>query len=385
MIKDIFNFIKIVISWLLSKFIKEYDDCWLICERGSDARDNGYFFFEYLTKKSSNINAIYVIDKNSPDYEKVSMLGKCIQFNSINHGVAYFKSKYLVSTHQLFCKPNWRGFTLFEEKIGKARGKKIFLQHGITKDYMNSLLFENLKADLFICGAKPEYNFVINKLGYNHMNAKYTGFARFDRLFNNQVVNHNKTILLMPTWRNYLNSLNDDDFVKTSYYLHYTSLLKNKDLNKYLSDNDIKLIFYPHYEIQKRIYLFNELFTNNIIVADFANYDVQNLLISCDMLITDYSSVFFDVAFMQKKVIYYHFDYDEYRKNHYAEGYFNYEQGFGPIAKDEKNLVTIINETFDKPLEKKYLNRINNFFEFRDNHNSDRIYYEIVNNLGDDD
>ena len=42
------------------------------------------------------------------------------------------------------------------------------------------------------------------------------------------------------------------------------------------------------------------------------------------MLITDYSSIFFDFGYLNKPVIYSHFDYNEYRANHFRKGYFDY-------------------------------------------------------------
>ena len=62
------------------------------------------------------------------------------------------------------------------------------------------------------------------------------------------------------------------------------------------------------------------------------NYDVQDLLKRSKILITDYSSVFYDFAYMKKEVIYYQFDYNDFFKKHYEIGNFNFEKnGFGPI------------------------------------------------------
>lgn len=40
---------------------------YLVSERGTDARDNGYHFFKYLRRQHPEIEAYYVIDKSSPD------------------------------------------------------------------------------------------------------------------------------------------------------------------------------------------------------------------------------------------------------------------------------------------------------------------------------
>ena len=38
----------------------KYRELWLVCERGNDARDNGYWFYRYLKEKHPEINARYV-------------------------------------------------------------------------------------------------------------------------------------------------------------------------------------------------------------------------------------------------------------------------------------------------------------------------------------
>ena len=44
---------------------------WIICERGYDARDNGYHFYKYMKENHPEQKVYYIIDKNSADYRKV--------------------------------------------------------------------------------------------------------------------------------------------------------------------------------------------------------------------------------------------------------------------------------------------------------------------------
>ena len=184
----------------------------------------------------------------------------------------------------------------------------------------------------------------------------------------------------MPTWRENLYHLSDSEFINSNYYKRYISLINNKEIDKMLKNNGFKLIFYPHYEIQKRINLFKTT-NKNVIIANSYDYSVPELLKQTSLLITDFSSVFFDVAFMGKPIIYYHFDYDDYRKNHYKEGYFSYKNdGFGDICINEKEILSKIEEYFNNnfKIEKKYLDRIDSFFVYKDKNNCERIYNEII-------
>ena len=95
------------------------------------------------------------------------------------------------------------------------------------------------------------------------------------------------------------------------------------------------------------------------------------------LLITDYSSIFFDFAFIRKPVIYTHFDYEKYRKIYYNKGFFDFDYNldwFGPVRKD---IGCTINEIIFEMehncmIRQKYLTRIDKFFAFSDQNNSER-------------
>ena len=99
-------------------------------------------------------------------------------------------------------------------------------------------------------------------------------------------------------------------------------------------------------------------------------------------MITDYSSVSFDFAYLKKPIIYTQFDKKEFYKDKFhKKGYFNDKKdGFGDISLNYKTTVnTIINYIKnDCKLDNEYLNRINEFYNFFDKNNSKRVYEEIL-------
>jgi len=100
------------------------------------------------------------------------------------------------------------------------------------------------------------------------------------------------------------------------------------------------LVFYPHIEMQKHLAQFHTD-SARVYLADSTTHDVQQLLLDCALLITDYSSVFFDVAYLEKPELYYQFDETEFRQYHYKQGYFDYRRdGFGPVCTTEEALKT---------------------------------------------
>lgn len=362
---------------------------WLFCDRPTEAKDNAYVFFEYVRKNYPNINSYYLIDKNyENDFEKVKKIGNVIEYNSLKHKIYFILSKKLLSSHRGFIEP-W-DYQSFKKYFLKVTPKKdfIFLQHGIIfNDVRNSLEKRNPRnnLDLFICGAKVEYDHINENYGYLSEEVAYTGLARFDKLY---ISNEKNQILLMPTWRNGIvqpswvkkKIVSDEKFLSSEYYQRYYDLINDDELIIFLEKNDINLVFYPHYEVQQYLKYFKSK-SNRIIIANKESYDVQNLLLESKLLITDFSSVFFDFAYMEKPIIYYQFDKDYFFNNHYKKGYFSYEKhGFGPITETKKDLIENIKKNIKNNfyMDEKFKKRTRNFFELKDQKNCERIFNEVV-------
>lgn len=364
-----------IIIFPMSLLYNKNRKIFLVSERGTDARDNGYHFFKYLNEKHPEVESYFVIDKDSPDYKKVSELGKVIQWKSLKHRFLFIGAKYKISTHIMGYSPDIDFYNKLNEFIPLI-GKKIFLQHGIISNDLPQLYQEKTRLDLFICGAQPEYEFIKNTFHYKNEEVRYTGLARYDAL--NEYSTQNQ-ILVMPTWRMWLNNMTESEIANSSYVKEWKKLLSNQKLIHILKDRKITLFFYPHYEMQKHIRLFQSI-DDSIVIADFSSYDVQNLLKTSKLLITDYSSIFFDFAYMKKPCVYYHFDRELYWKKHYKKGYFDYDKdAFGKITCDVDSLVEeiikIINNNF--AVDSVYRNNANRCFQIRDGNNCERIFFEI--------
>lgn len=349
----------------------------LICERGTDARDNGYFFFEYLKKCHNEIESYYIITKDSPDRKKLEKYGDSIvTYRSFRNYRVYSRATHLISTHVHGYHPEVPLFNRLENVFGINRKKYcISLKHGITKDYIPGLQYSETKLDLLICGAKPEYDYMKQTYGYPDNNLQYTGFCRFDRLM---VFKCKKQILVMPTWRNWLNK---DNFLESEYYEAYSDLLTDKNLHQLLEENDLTLVFYPHHELQPYVHHFKKAASySRIVIADKNHFDVQTLLKESLLLITDYSSVFFDFAYMRKPIIYYQFDIEKYREVHYSQGYFRYEEGFGPLVTDQADLIREIEENVinDCKMADYYLELVDEYFPLHDSNNCERVFNSIL-------
>ncbi len=380
-LKNVFLYILLwPIAAMLRTNNKAYHHLWLVMERGFDARDNAYWFFRYLREQQPQINAYYVISKNSPDYDRVARLGKTVAWGSVRHYLMYLAADKLIGSHVQPASPDLMVYYHLRQIGIRPRGKQIFLQHGIIMNEMNWMRYPNMKVDFFTSGGKMEYEYLVSEFGFPEGVIQYTGLCRFDNLIHSN--NPSKEILVMPTWRG-SDYPNGDRFYETAFYRHFQSMLENPRLLNLLEERNLRLIFYPHIELQKELDKFNSP-SERVVLANWEKYDVQTLLMRCNLLVTDYSSVFFDAGYMEKPVIYYQFDMEDFQKYHYKEGYFSFEKyGFGPVVQTEDELMDAIENSAgnDFLMQKKYRDRLELFYPVRDEKNCERTY-QIINNIG---
>lgn len=350
---------------------------WLVCEDKNEARDNGYHFFKWVRENRPKQKIAYAINKKSPDYEKVKGLGKVISYGTLSHWFWYIVADKNISS-QKGGKPNAAVCYFFEVTLGLRKKNRVFLQHGITINKGEWLFYPNTKMWRFITACKPEHEFIKEHFGYPEENIKLLGFARFDSLHG--VETDKNLILVMPTWRNWLGRESRDNkdlrFEDTEYFQRWNGFLKDERLHELLTTYDKKLLFYPHRNMQKFLSFFKG--GERIEIADWKKYDIQDLLKRSALMITDYSSVFFDFSYMKKPVLFYQFDESEFREKQYAEGFFDYKNT--PLGKwmDNKDaLLGYLEEELKKGLLPLDDSAVESVFPLLDNENCKRIYREI--------
>lgn len=145
-----------------------------------------------------------------------------------------------------------------------------------------------------------------------------------------------KVIIYLPTFRD-------------------SNLKKNKTIienicgyNDILEQNNILLLIKPHLNERISINLRNK----KSIVFINSNEDIYPLLSISDALITDYSSVFFDYLLLNKPIIFFPYDYEEYLKNDRELYVDYYEEIAGPAFMDFSDVIKEIIETINLPKEK---------------------------------
>ena len=393
-IKHYFEYIvcleKLIIAFVYILFHKRelYGlDIWLIQEKHTEARDNGYHLFKYVREEYPELNVFYSITKDSADRKKLEHLENLIDSDTIKHYIFYLSAKYNIGSQKFGACPYPTDWVNRFHFLCRKDQKVIFLQHGIIKDAAPGLDYYKTKFDLFVCSSQREYSYVHNDLNYPENNVKLVGLCRFDGLINSIP---KKYILIMPTFRQWLAAQHREQFAtneeckrfkESKFYKEYAALLTDQSLISEAKKNDFKMIFYMHYSLQSYTPVFDNLNNDIVIIADRKKYDVQKLMVESSIMVTDFSSVFFDFAYMGKPELYFQFDEDEFREKHYGNGYFDYRRdGFGPVFINKNDVVDYLIRLMQSGcnMEQIYNDRVNSFFIYRDQCNCKRNYDAIM-------
>ena len=138
-----------------------------------------------------------------------------------------------------------------------------------------------------------------------------------------------KIILYAPTWR-------DNQYDSESGYV-YDNPVDFEFLRKELGDDYI-ILFRAHYLVADNF----DFAAYDGFIYDVSQYDdINELYVISDILITDYSSVFFDYAILERPMLFYMYDMEEYR-DEMRGFYLNVEDLPGPVLRNEKELVKAI-------------------------------------------
>jgi len=362
------------------------------------------FIKERNKKKITLINTNYsgsnsiAMFKNIPDYIANKYNVKLInQSNNDEFMQRIVESDVVITTEgnyhfnkKLFNKEQkvvdlWHGFPL--KAMGYADKGELF------KDYINNI-WENVN---YIGSYSELFNIAMNKCINTQMDKyKILGAPRNDFLFKcNGKKNlyylfnkkfHNKLVVFyMPTYRYSSRGNRKEGNRRWDNYFDF-DYFEEDGFNKFLMKNDIELIIKLH--PADEAYIINKIeVSSNIQVLTSAmliknNIDLYEILNGCDLLITDYSSAYFDLLLLDKPVIFTPTDFKEYEKN---RGFLLEPYDFwtpGPKCLNQKSLEEeIIKSLSDKDYYKKEREIILNKVHYYKDGNSSERTWNFINSL----
>ncbi|WP_129305971.1 glycosyltransferase [Streptomyces sp. L2] len=363
-------------------------EIWLIGERSDTAQDNSYHFFTWMRTNRKRHKIYYVIDGDSADYAKVAPYGQVIKLDSFKHRVYLLHATKLIGSYdsESYLLPKGYRKVLFLHRFGELlKYQRVFLQHGIIYNDVTTGVDQRITSyDMIVTTGHQEREFLALEAGYGDR-AVLAGLPRFDAL--RQEPLERPRILLMPTWRQWIVTASykkaagpaKTSFTQSEYYRFYRSLLANPRLGEALEHFGVDLEFFPHYEIRPYLHTF-QLSSSSIHVADPSTRNVQQAMKECSLMVTDYSSVFFDVAYMGIPLVHVPFDEEDFYGRHYKRGYFDLsEDGFGPVCRTVEAAVDQIIAVMQRgfTVEPLHQARVESFFMHRGGGNCQRVYDAI--------
>jgi hypothetical protein len=371
-----------------NKSHKNYD-IWIINDEIDRAGDNGEFFFRYLIfKKPKKIKVYFAIGKNCNDFKRLKKLGNILDIKSDEYKKIFLQSNKIITS----VSEPWIDNPFDENKIyvrDLLNFDIIFFNDGIAKNNLhNSLDRFDKNYSLIITSSKNEYKSILNSnYGYNEKNVILTGLPKYNILnkLKSNITNEKK-IAIIPTPRGRNQGIKDleinqsiyaNNFQLNIFFEFYNNLINDEKLLFIMKQNNFKGLICLDSSFNSE----GKKFYGNEIFKILEECDIQKELLTASLFIIDYSNIFLEIGFLKKPVIYAHFDYAQYKKIYNQKRIFNYQRdGFGPVCKDiECIMENIINELENKCLlNKKYMNRIEKFFDFSNDNRNNRIFLEIT-------
>lgn len=372
--------------WFTRPFYRK-KTIWMFYDKLYKGGDSSEYLYKYAMKQNDGIKKYYVLDKHSADYRRMKNEGyKPVKRNSPRHFLIFLNAKMMiVSNSTVFAFHN---FPLSHSAYikGLTDFHVCCVQHGLSVQKIaiaQRRLRDNTR--LYFCASKYEIdNLSQPQYNYEGQNAlRLTGVPRYDGLVNED----KKQLLIAPTWRMQsalLVSRNEGvardynpNFKETEYYKIFNGLINNDRLIGAAKQYGYRIHYVLHPIVSPQADDFDK---NDYvdIIPSIGDMSYEKEFRESSLMVTDYSGIQFDFAYMRKPLVYLH----HYRiPQHYEEGTYHYDtMAFGEICRDENELIDLLIEYMknDCKMKDEYRRRADDFFAYSDRNNCQRIYSDMI-------
>lgn len=364
------------------------DDSWVLMDRDTQADDNAEHLYRYIQLNHPEKKIIFALRQSSNDWNRLQKDG----FNLVDFGSFEFENKLRRCSKIISSHLDQYIYDYFNDEYEYSK-KFVFLQHGITQNNISQWFNAKKNLRILVATTQNEYSSFLQDNSPYRLSTKdviLSGLPRHDALIQNSF-DDQKILLIMPTWRkNIVGSAIgkgntrgiNKQFIQSEYAKHWSAFLQSSELRDITRNLNFKIIFAPHTNILPYLEM---LKVPKYIEVWQPNNDssMQSLFQQVKVMITDYSSVAFEMGYLNKLVLYYQFDRDQvYSGTHITQlGYFDFERdGFGPVATTEPQLLKALEKVLQnngRP-NRTYLKRMKETFPFRDGKNCERVYQAIL-------
>ena len=369
---------------------------WMTHDKMYSAGDSGEYMYRYMAEHT-NVKPYYAVNKDSRDVERLRAEGVNLVFpRTLKHTLAYLNADVMLETHS-----NPASYNRFNGPFGfyfrdLVRFRILCIHHGVSvQDTHKTMHRTRSGIERMYCATKAERaNSQSTRGGYSVDQVVLAGFARLD----GQWEPHSREILIAPTWRPEYSGASvglsklrteTEGFTESIFFRLYSDIVCDPELVRAAKEAGVAIRFVLHPILASNLgpvsqsiqqlaqsrgiapSLFDEVIR---VSAAGKNISFDEAIKRAAALVTDYSGVQFDVAYPGKPIVYLH---SPDLPPQYDPGAMDYAtMAFGPIfSKSEavsKYLLILLRNGMT--IEGKYLKRIDEFFEHRDDKNCERIF-----------
>ncbi len=347
---------------------------WLIGEMPYKAQDNGAHFFRWMRTHHPEIDAYYVLDASSEERDIVGS-EHVIEHGSAEHFRLALQAERFVGTHHAeFLYP-----TRNPAFVRRLTGARVFLQHGVmgTKWMVPNYgkRAAGFETDLFLASSEREKRYLVDDFGYAPEEVLVTGLSRFDTLLAPEAPSHPRQLLVMPTWRDWLQG-DDETFLGSEYFAAWRSLLSSEAFANVVREQRLEVVLCLHPNMQRFTSHFADL---PVTIVQQGERSVQELMMESACMLTDYSSVGFDFSFQHRPVIYFQFDREAFIGPQGSHIDLDAELP-GVVCRDAGQVLAALGELAAHGFEQspELRARADRFLDHRDTKNSERVYEAVL-------
>ncbi|REJ17225.1 MAG: CDP-glycerol glycerophosphotransferase family protein [Caldibacillus debilis] len=305
--------------------------------------------YEYMKETHPNYHMFWSVDKGSVRFFQEKGIPYIKRF-SLKWLIYMARAEYWITNSRMplwLTKPKhtvyvqtWHGTPLKKLALDM---NEVHMPGTNTEKYKKNFTKESAKWDFLL--SPNAYSTEIFRRAFDfHKTIIESGYPRNDYLYNykredvekiKKQLNlplDKKVILYAPTWR-------DNQFYQVGKYKF--NLRLDLDLMKEKLGEEYILLLRMHYLVAESLDLSRyEGFAFDVSKVQ----DIRELYVISDMLITDYSSVFFDYANLKRPMLFYVYDIDEYRD--VLRGfYFDIEkEAPGPLVYSTEEIIEKVNK-----------------------------------------
>ncbi|GKV70033.1 glycerophosphotransferase [Sporosarcina sp. NCCP-2716] len=284
---------------------------------GEKYEDNAAAFHEYLTANFRDRYEIYWMYDPDTDYVQEKGIENAVPLGSFRNYLLFFRAAYTVHGHSLMYDivPGIDKYIFWNKKT-----TMVHISHGIECFKKILIMPEDVplleRCDIFNCASRYERHIKRDEWGMPEHKLPVTGMARFDRLPYNTPAKRVRNILLMMTWRETLMDLSEKEFMASDYFRATEGLLKNEQFQRLLSNHNahLKVVLHPFMKRFEHYFKQLGIDSDRMEFRTFDDMSIREEISQSDMLITDYSSIFWDFVYMNRPVIFFTFDQEDFLK-----------------------------------------------------------------------